>query len=209
MERYVYIKQNIAKHYIDFAEPLNQEEYSNIGEGWQDYLDNKWVLLNDSQVLFLSQNPNASPEEVWNMRLNEPEVVEEPVVAPEPPSSYTLKDLSENLSSEEKASIITNLGLVDNKSIEGEGEEHELLPNVHYDFGETESLVLTFGTPKEGVTNVYGFSFDSPSECATQLVLPDDIIWPCAPSVSEGHHYEVSVVYNSKSKVYYGKINEW
>lgn len=205
-----YLKRSHAGYYVELPEEIDAEYWEGkTGTTYEDFLDNKWVPLSDEQIAFHKVHPDASTEEVWNMQLNEQEVVEEPIVTPEPPSSYTLKDLSENLSSEEKASIIANLGLVDNKSIEGEGEENELLPNVHYDFGETESLVLTFGTPKEGVTNVYEFSFDSPSECATQLVLPDGIIWPYAPSVSEGHHYEVSVTYNSKGKVYYGKINEW
>lgn len=69
MEKYVYIKRSIAKTYVDFAEPLNPEEYNNIGETYEDYLDNKWVLLSDEQVAFHEAHPTASVKEVWDMEL--------------------------------------------------------------------------------------------------------------------------------------------
>lgn len=47
MEQYLYIKKSIAGHFVDFAEPLSAEEYNNLGESWEDYIDNKWVLLSD------------------------------------------------------------------------------------------------------------------------------------------------------------------
>ena len=74
MEKYVYIKQSIAKHFVDFAEPLKAEEYNNLGESWQDYLNNLWVLLSDEQVEFYEENPNASVKEVWDMELTPPHV---------------------------------------------------------------------------------------------------------------------------------------
>lgn len=69
MEKYLYIKQSIAKHFIDFAEPLSAEEYNNLGETWQDYVDNKWVLLNEEQRAFYIEHPNAVPKEVWDMEM--------------------------------------------------------------------------------------------------------------------------------------------
>lgn len=74
MEKYVYIKKSIAKHFVDFAEPLSSEEYNNLGETWEDYLNNLWVLLNDEQVAFYEENPNASVKEVWDMQLTPPHV---------------------------------------------------------------------------------------------------------------------------------------
>lgn len=74
MEKYVYIKKSIAKHFVDFAEPLSPEEYNNLGETWQDYLNNLWVLLSDEQVAFHEENPNASVKEVWDMELTPPHV---------------------------------------------------------------------------------------------------------------------------------------
>ena len=59
MEQYVYIKKSIFPHFVDFAEALKAEEYNNLGETYQDYLDNKWVLLNDDQVAYLEAHENA------------------------------------------------------------------------------------------------------------------------------------------------------
>ena len=74
MEKYLYIKRSIAKHFVDFAEPLKAEEYNNLGDSWQDYIDDKWVLLNDEQKAFYEANPNASVKEVWDMELTPPHV---------------------------------------------------------------------------------------------------------------------------------------
>lgn len=67
MEKYLYIKKSIAKQFVDFAEPLSPDEYNNIGETWQDYVDNKWVLLSDDQRAFYIEHPDAKPKEVWDM----------------------------------------------------------------------------------------------------------------------------------------------
>ena len=74
MEQYLYIKKSIAKHFIDFAEPLSAEEYNNLGETWEDYVDNKWVLLNGEQKAFYEANPDATVKEVWDMELIPPHV---------------------------------------------------------------------------------------------------------------------------------------
>lgn len=67
MEQYVYIKKSIFPHFVDFAEALKPEEYNNLGETYQDYLDNKWVLLSDAQVAYLEEHENADVKEVWDM----------------------------------------------------------------------------------------------------------------------------------------------
>lgn len=72
MEKYLYIKQSIVKHFIDFAEPLSAEEYNNLGETWQDYLDNKWVRLSNEQLTFHNEHPNATVKEVWDMQITPP-----------------------------------------------------------------------------------------------------------------------------------------
>ena len=71
---YTYIKQSISKHYVTFEEPLNPEEYNNIGVNWYDYLDNKWVPLTDEQVEFRETHPYASVKEVWDMVIIPPHV---------------------------------------------------------------------------------------------------------------------------------------
>lgn len=67
--KYVYIKKSIGKPYVEFAEPLRQEEYNNLGSTWEDYLDNKWVLLSDEQVAFRDEHSNASIKEVYDMEI--------------------------------------------------------------------------------------------------------------------------------------------
>ena len=71
MEKYVYIKKDIPqKQFIDFPEPLSPIEYNDLGQTWEDYLNNKWVLLSDEQVEFLEENQGATVQEVWNMEKN-------------------------------------------------------------------------------------------------------------------------------------------
>ena len=70
MEKYIYIKKDIPQQFIDFPEPLSPEEYNNLGETWNDYLNNKWVLLDDDQVEFLNEHPGATVKEVWNMEMD-------------------------------------------------------------------------------------------------------------------------------------------
>ena len=72
MEKYVYIKKSIANHFVDFAEPLKPEEYNNLGETWEDYVEDKWVLLSDEQVAFYQEHSGASPREVWDMQVDTP-----------------------------------------------------------------------------------------------------------------------------------------
>lgn len=74
MKKYVYIKLSIAKHFVSFEQLLSSEEYNNLGETWADYVNNKWVLLSDTQVEFHENNPDASVKEVWDMELFPPHV---------------------------------------------------------------------------------------------------------------------------------------
>jgi hypothetical protein len=67
--KYFYIKKNNAQQIVDFSEPMVTD---NLGETWQDYEDNKWVLLSDEQVSFYEQHPDASPKEVWDMEIYVP-----------------------------------------------------------------------------------------------------------------------------------------
>ena len=69
---YVYIKLSVAKKYVSFATPLSEEEYNNIGSTWADYLNNKWVLLSDEQVLYRDEHPSATVKEVWDMSPSQP-----------------------------------------------------------------------------------------------------------------------------------------
>lgn len=67
MEKYLYIKKSQCGKFIEFNEPLNAEEYNNLGETWEDYLDNKWIMLSEEQIAFHEANADATVEEVFNM----------------------------------------------------------------------------------------------------------------------------------------------
>lgn len=66
---FTYIKYNVPNTYVVLEESLNPEEYDNLGSTWQDYLNNKWVLLSEEQVKFHEDNPTASVKEVWDMEV--------------------------------------------------------------------------------------------------------------------------------------------
>lgn len=69
MNTYTYIKRDIRGYYMEFNEMLNPNLYDNLGTTYQDYLNNKWVLLSDEQVAFHNEHPTASVKEVWDMEL--------------------------------------------------------------------------------------------------------------------------------------------
>lgn len=69
MAKYTYIKLDISGYYIEFDEMFNPDLYNNLGDSYEDFLDNKWVLLSDEQVQFHVDHPEASVKEVWDMEL--------------------------------------------------------------------------------------------------------------------------------------------
>lgn len=69
MNTYTYIKRDIRGYYMEFNEMLNPNLYDNLGTTYQDYLNNKWVLLSYEQVAFHNEHPTASVKEVWDMQL--------------------------------------------------------------------------------------------------------------------------------------------
>ena len=69
MANYTYIKKDVIGNYIEFNEMFNPNLYDNIGESYEDFLNNKWVLLSDEQVAFHNEHPEASIKEVWDMEI--------------------------------------------------------------------------------------------------------------------------------------------
>ena len=67
MAKYTYIKRDVNGYYIEFNDKFNPALYNNLGETYDDFIANKWVLLSDEQVEFHIANPNASVKEVWDM----------------------------------------------------------------------------------------------------------------------------------------------
>ena len=66
--KYTYIKQDIRGYYIEFDEMFDPNLYNNLGNSYNDFLLNKWVLLSDEQVAFHKANPTATVKEVWDMQ---------------------------------------------------------------------------------------------------------------------------------------------
>ena len=66
---FTYAKKNVRGNYVEFPEQLTEDMYTNLGSTYQDYLDNKWVLLSDDQLQFKSENPTASVKEVIEMQM--------------------------------------------------------------------------------------------------------------------------------------------
>lgn len=67
-----YIKKSVQGFYVDFPEEIDKDYWEGeIGETYQDFLENKWILLSDEQLQFHNDNPNATIEEVLNTELNQ------------------------------------------------------------------------------------------------------------------------------------------
>lgn len=64
-----YIKKNINGNYVTLDNELDGALHNNVGTTYEHYLNNWWVRLNDEQVKFHKDNPNASIEEVIKMEL--------------------------------------------------------------------------------------------------------------------------------------------
>lgn len=73
---YIYLKNNTLTQFVEFEEKLDSTLYDNIGETYEDYLLGKWVLLTDEMVTFYKNNMGATPEEVFNMKIQEEEIAE-------------------------------------------------------------------------------------------------------------------------------------
>jgi hypothetical protein len=84
MERYVYIQKDTREIYVELDGKID-ENTSPVGTTWEDYVDGAWLLLSAEQVAFSDAHPDASVQEVFNMRLN-------PVPQPPPPPQRTLAD---------------------------------------------------------------------------------------------------------------------
>lgn len=66
----LYIRKSIAGNYIEFPDSIDSEYWAGkIGSTYEDYLDNKWIELSDSQVAFHEQYPQATIKEVLEEQL--------------------------------------------------------------------------------------------------------------------------------------------
>lgn len=67
---FTYIKQSKNPFVVLENELVEGMGYA-LGSNYGDYLDNKWVLLTEEQAKFHEENPEATVEEVLNMKLVE------------------------------------------------------------------------------------------------------------------------------------------
>lgn len=69
MEEYRFIYNN---RFIAISGPYTWDPdiVGNLGETWGDYLEGKYLMLNEEQTNFLNENPSATPEEVWNLSIS-------------------------------------------------------------------------------------------------------------------------------------------
>lgn len=71
-----------------------------------------------------------------------------------------------------------------------------LAPNTSYKFtGAVTSLTLTLGTPIDGITNIYAFSFTAGADNPT-ISLPASVTIDGTPSISQGDYVEFSIMNN-------------
>ena len=75
--KYTYITKKNRLTYIGLNDLLDPS-CNDIGESYLDFLAGKWVLLSADQVQFKEEHPDATIEEVFNMKLAEK--VEEPII---------------------------------------------------------------------------------------------------------------------------------
>lgn len=69
----------------------------------------------------------------------------------------------------------------------------KIAPNVLNKWGEVTTLVIELDEPIEGVLNEYMIQFTS-SASGTSLVLPSDIKWLSAPTITENKVYQISII---------------
>ena len=71
-----YLKYSVNDKYVTLDEPLDPLLYNNIGETYEDYMNDMWVPLSEEQMAFKEANPFASIDEIFNMKMTEAVVYE-------------------------------------------------------------------------------------------------------------------------------------
>lgn len=79
----IYINKDAETIYVELDALLDPES-NQIGQSWDDYQSGVWVLLSNEQIAFREANPEASVEEVYNMKLVPDPVEPDPEPTPDP-----------------------------------------------------------------------------------------------------------------------------
>ena len=67
-----YIRKSIKGYYIQFPDEIDAEYWAGkIGSTYEDFQNDKWLLLSDEQIAFHEENPYASIQQVITMILPE------------------------------------------------------------------------------------------------------------------------------------------
>ena len=70
-----YIRKSIKGYYIDFPDEIDAQYWEGkIGSTYEDFRDDKWILLSDEQLVFHTEHPYANISQVLSMTLPEPPV---------------------------------------------------------------------------------------------------------------------------------------
>lgn len=77
----IYINKDAKPVYVELDAPLDKDS-NLIGNSWDDYQAGAWVLLSNEQIAFKEAHPDATVEEVYNMKLAQEPA--EPAPSPEP-----------------------------------------------------------------------------------------------------------------------------
>lgn len=73
---YVYANKSIKGNYATFDKKLDKDLYNNIGTTYAHYQCGWWVELNDVQLRIHEEYPNASVQEVLEMKLKDKHIVD-------------------------------------------------------------------------------------------------------------------------------------
>lgn len=66
MDKFLYVRKTLPSLYVEYDEKLDEEYWSGkIGYTYEDYENDKWVLLSEEQVAFHYEYPEATVKEVF------------------------------------------------------------------------------------------------------------------------------------------------
>lgn len=102
----IYINKTASDFYVELDSVLDPES-NLIGSTWEDYMNGCWILLSEEQISFRENNPNASVEEVFDMKLIEPVKPEVDELLLERDNKLRLIQSADNLSNKFYISVIS------------------------------------------------------------------------------------------------------
>lgn len=195
--KYTYITKGNKLTYIGLNDLLDPS-CNDIGESFEDYMAGKWVLLSEEQVQFKEEHPDATVEEVFNMKLAEK--VDEPIID----EDMTVKELAR--AKNDKLEAIHQQDLKSNKffiSVISEGKE--VANSEFWMDKDLRNSLLNVTLPslqKNGDTTTKLWSNTIPP---TSIEVPIDWALNCIPVVEIYAKKTYDVMQGNIAKVYAAK----